>query len=362
MAGGVAGAAAASLVTGRNFGDTLIASLPSIIGNTVGEMLGERIAGVGRGSEAAKGVQTASGGQYDSRGRPIETLSDHGDGEILVTAPKLGFFGRIHRSLAPVDKVFSGLFNGSGGSLFDTSGIAMAIGRVTNRPAHVIGGPQGIVLSNRGVMIGGPRGVVATRDGLMVGGRSGVIAAPDGTIAIGGSRGLVVTGNTVMVGGARGVVLGANDISIGGVSSRTALGSVVGNLTGSIGAPIAAETGPITQSIGDFRSLGLKDAHHVIQDAAVRDLPGYNTRLAPGVQLQGPSTLEGSPHYNATQAQRVSGGGTYGAERQIAYDALRAAGYTDAQATQVLREADTYFNSIGVTENTPTRIPGNRPR
>lgn len=129
-----------------------------------------------------------------------------------------------------------------------------------------------------------------------------------------------------------------------------------------IGAPIAAETGPITQSIGDFRSLGLKDAHHVIQDAAVRDLPGYNTRLAPGVQLQGPSTLEGSPHYNATQAQRVSGGGTYGAERQIAYDALRAAGYTDAQATQVLREADTYFNSIGVTENTPTRIPGNRPR
>jgi len=119
---------------------------------------------------------------------------------------------------------------------------------------------------------------------------------------------------------------------------------------------------PITKPVGDLRSLGLKDAHHVIQDAAVRDLPGYNTRLAPGVQLEGPSTLEGTSHFNATQAQRIAGGGTYGAERKIAYDALISAGYTDAQATRAIQEADAYFKSIGVTENTPTRIPGNRPR
>ncbi|MET4674915.1 YD repeat-containing protein [Luteibacter sp. PvP120] len=119
-------------------------------------------------------------------------------------------------------------------------------------------------------------------------------------------------------------------------------------------------TGPVTTAVGSLRSLGLKDAHHVIQDAAVRDLPGYNTRLAPGVQLEGPSTLEGSQHYNATQAQRVIGGGTYGAERQIAYTALIDAGYTDAMANQALREADLYFKSIGVTTETPTRIPGNR--
>ncbi|WP_217429823.1 RHS repeat-associated core domain-containing protein, partial [Sphingomonas bacterium] len=117
---------------------------------------------------------------------------------------------------------------------------------------------------------------------------------------------------------------------------------------------------PVTRPIGELRSAGLKDAHHVIQDAAVRDLPGYNTNKAPGVQLSGPSTLDGSPHFNATQAQRVQGGGTYGAERQIGYDALRAAGHTDGQATQAIQEADAYFNSIGVNNNTVTRIPGNR--
>lgn len=126
--------------------------------------------------------------------------------------------------------------------------------------------------------------------------------------------------------------------------------------------PATAQTVAITQAIGELRAAGAKDAHHVIQDAAVRDLPGYNTNAAPGVQLHGPSTSQGTPHYNATQAQRGAGGGTYGAERQIAYDALRSAGYSEAQATRVITEADRYFNSIGVNENTSTRIPGNRRR
>ncbi|MGA2066673.1 MAG: hypothetical protein ABSG86_16980 [Thermoguttaceae bacterium] len=125
-------------------------------------------------------------------------------------------------------------------------------------------------------------------------------------------------------------------------------------------ATVAQEDAAITQSVGDLRAAGLKDAHHVIQDAAVRDLPGYDTNAAPGVQLEGPSTAPGTPHYNATQVQRLPGGGTYGAERQIGYDALRAAGYTDAEATQALEEADEYFGGIGVDEQTPTRIPGNR--
>ncbi len=66
----------------------------------------------------------------------------------------------------------------------------------------------------------------------------------------------------------------------------------------------------------------------MIQDAAVRDLPGYNPNAAPGVQLPGPSTAKGAPHHEATRAQGVPGrGGTYGAEREIAYDSLRKAGY-----------------------------------
>ena len=118
--------------------------------------------------------------------------------------------------------------------------------------------------------------------------------------------------------------------------------------------------GPLTTPIGELRAAGLKDAHHVIQDAAVRDLPGYDTQLAPGVQLPGPSTAAGTPHYLATQAQRVAGGGTYAAERVIAADSLRAAGYSEAQIQQILSETDAYFQSIGVTPSTATRIPGNR--
>jgi hypothetical protein len=64
--------------------------------------------------------------------------------------------------------------------------------------------------------------------------------------------------------------------------------------------------------------------------------------------------------YNATQVQRQLGGGTYGAERRIGYKALRAAGYSEAEARLIIEEADAYFASIGVTRTTPTRIPGNR--
>ena len=164
---------------------------------------------------------------------------------------------------------------------------------------------------------------------------------------------------------AHNVEMGLNNVGITGLSlGASAVPGMIGyvsnagNLVDS--AAIAAESGMATRPIGDLRSAGLQDAHHVIQDAAVRDLPGYDTNAAPGVQLAGPSTSTGTPHYIATQIQRLAGGGTYGAERQIAYNALRAVGYTDAQATQVIQEADRYFNSIGANENTPTRIPGNR--
>ena len=121
----------------------------------------------------------------------------------------------------------------------------------------------------------------------------------------------------------------------------------------------AAET-PLTSSIGDLRAAGLKDAHHVIQDAAVRNLPGYSTRAAPGVALPGPSTAVGSPHYIATQVQRQAGGGTYAAERRIGYKGLRQSGYTKPDARQIISKTDALFQSIGVTPTTPTRIPGNR--
>jgi RHS repeat-associated protein len=115
------------------------------------------------------------------------------------------------------------------------------------------------------------------------------------------------------------------------------------------------------KTVGELREAGERDAHHVIQDAAVRDIKGYQTNAAPGVQLQGPSNVRGTPHYEATQVQRQSGGGTYGAERRIGYKALRRAGRSKEEARGEIERADKYFNNLGVTKETETRIPGNRP-
>jgi len=48
MLGGIAGAAATSLVKGRDFGDTIMAQLPSIIGNTIGNLVADGVASRGR--------------------------------------------------------------------------------------------------------------------------------------------------------------------------------------------------------------------------------------------------------------------------------------------------------------------------
>lgn len=54
MAGGIAGAAATSLVTGRNFGDTIVSQMPSIIGNTIGNLVADAVSRGGQPSEASK--------------------------------------------------------------------------------------------------------------------------------------------------------------------------------------------------------------------------------------------------------------------------------------------------------------------
>jgi hypothetical protein len=105
---------------------------------------------------------------------------------------------------------------------------------------------------------------------------------------------------------------------------------------------------------------GTKDSHHIIQHAAVRHLPGYSKWKAPAIRLPGPSTRVGSPHYRATQVQNQRGGGTYAAERRIAYKAIRRAGISRAEARSAIYRADNYFRSIGVHPHTRTRIPGNR--
>jgi RHS repeat-associated protein len=115
--------------------------------------------------------------------------------------------------------------------------------------------------------------------------------------------------------------------------------------------------------LGTYRDLyksKARDAHHIIQHKAVKDLPGYSHSKAPAVQLDGPSTRVDGPHFKATRTQREAGGGTYAAERRIGYKALRKAGLSPEQSRHAIEFADRYFGGLGVTPSTPTNIPKDR--
>lgn len=113
-------------------------------------------------------------------------------------------------------------------------------------------------------------------------------------------------------------------------------------------------------TFAELRKANVSDKHHIIQDAAVRDLPGYDRNLAPAVQLDGPSWKFGSPHYETRVVQRQLGGGTYASERRIGYKSLRRAGVPEEEARSLIQQADDYFSNLGVKPNTKTNIPGDR--
>ena len=50
----------------------------------------------------------------------------------------------------------------------------------------------------------------------------------------------------------------------------------------------------------------------------------------------------------------------YASERRIGYRASREAGIAWETAKRLIRQADVYFQSIGVTPSPVTRKPGNR--
>jgi RHS repeat-associated protein len=112
---------------------------------------------------------------------------------------------------------------------------------------------------------------------------------------------------------------------------------------------------------GELVKSKANDSHHIIQNAAVKDIPGYERNAAPSIQLNGPSTRINTEHYLATQAQRKLLGGTYGLERRIAYTSLKEAGLSVNEAKNAVRYADKYFmDKLGMKLSTITRVPGNR--
>jgi len=124
--------------------------------------------------------------------------------------------------------------------------------------------------------------------------------------------------------------------------------------------PVIPSAG-LVRRIADIRASGLKDAHHIIQDAAAEGLPGYSSSAARGCICRGPRTQLERRTMPLLEFSDRQGSGTYAAERRIGYKALRKARLSEEQARAAIREVDAYFGSIGATAGTTTRIPRNRP-
>nr|WP_288828996.1 RHS repeat-associated core domain-containing protein [uncultured Clostridium sp.] len=114
---------------------------------------------------------------------------------------------------------------------------------------------------------------------------------------------------------------------------------------------------------GELSDAGVNDGHHLLQDAAMRDVDGYSKRSAPAIQADGPSTLIGSEHYNLTYDQsHATQAGTYGIEKKIGLDsATKNLNLNSAESSTLNDFIDNYFvNDLGLNNNSPTRKPGNR--
>lgn len=108
-----------------------------------------------------------------------------------------------------------------------------------------------------------------------------------------------------------------------------------------------------------------QESHHIVQDAAARNAgdANYKPGSAPTTNLEGGSSVPGSPHDTANRMQQnLPLGGTYGAERDVGYLSLRAAGQTRGQAGANVDRADRYFEGqLGWNRDTPVPPPANRP-
>ena len=114
---------------------------------------------------------------------------------------------------------------------------------------------------------------------------------------------------------------------------------------------------------GELSNNGIIDSHHLLQNAAMRDVEGYDSGEAPAIQASGPSTLIGSEHYNLTYAQsHAEKAGTYGIEKEIGMNAATKEFDLDDSNKSILSEfIDRYFKGkLHLDENSPTRVPGNR--
>ncbi|MGH2343559.1 RHS repeat-associated core domain-containing protein, partial [Segnochrobactraceae bacterium EtOH-i3] len=106
---------------------------------------------------------------------------------------------------------------------------------------------------------------------------------------------------------------------------------------------ITVHDGIVEGSYRSLKSASIRDSHHIIQNASVLNILGYNPNDAPAIGLPGPAYNINSPHGATRPAQRAPIGGTYGIEFEIARQALKDAELTYIQIQREIDRANEYF-------------------
>lgn len=323
----ITGAAIRAAVTGTSFGDNVLAVLPDVIGTTVGRLVGDGIASIGRGGSgdpslalndvsdllrddivtggglAVKGRSVVGGGatvalQPDvtrtrggSRSADTATVKSTSDGLATIgyapnqpttkeengaqtRATEQSINSREDLSAEQKDAALVELHRRS--SYWDmvlpaAAAVTGVLGISYKSGVLTLGGSNGFVVSDGAFRFGGANGIDITRGGITLGGSNGIVVRND-IFSVGGSNGIVVADSRFSVGGSAGIVATGNEFSIGGSLGIHVTQSSFSLAGYTIGSPAAAEsTGP--NLIPRLGPKGVNPLHHNA-NVLVRDAEG----------------------------------------------------------------------------------------
>jgi len=122
-AGGIANAASRSAIDGTDFGDNLIAALPSVIGNTIGNLVAQGVAGGGPSSSGTRAQGSAGGATVAGRSGasgsgapddlpPIDGVQ--GGDEIVVTGRRASTMLFVPQGYSPLSMMTNVLYDSGG--------------------------------------------------------------------------------------------------------------------------------------------------------------------------------------------------------------------------------------------------------
>ena len=223
-AGAIAGGAARGLIDGTSFGDNVLATLPDVIGSTIGNAIAGAFAG-GGGASASRGEDYKSGAfqvaandaSVQLPGQP-EVTSDvvaYGPG-VTITGRRPGFLERLWNGAVDLASEAGHWVR----SAFSDNRLAIRISfRQPSLSVAVAGTP--ILRADRtGLYLGG--GKVVLPDHASLGGRNGItatVSGPNAGLTIGGDRGIVASNSGVSGGWGDGGFTGGGGGTFGGAGA-----------------------------------------------------------------------------------------------------------------------------------------------